>query len=73
MRAIHIVMALLLIVPSFINFYTPLYNYVNPEFAGLPFFYWFQITMLFIVVIPYLVFTYLAKRLDEEEQGGYSK
>ncbi|MEM3684367.1 MAG: DUF3311 domain-containing protein [Conexivisphaerales archaeon] len=63
-------MALLLIVPSFINFYTPLYNYVNPKLAGLPFFYWFQIMMLFIVVIPYLAFTYLAKRLDEEEEGG---
>jgi len=53
-----------------INFYTPLYNYVNPKFEGLPFFYWFQIMMLFIVVIPYLAFTYLAKRLDEE--GGSS-
>jgi|BEDMetMinimDraft_2_1075160.scaffolds.fasta_scaffold00198_9 O-antigen/teichoic acid export membrane protein len=70
MRAIHVVMALLLIVPILINFYTPLYNYVNPKFEGLPFFYWFQIMMLFIVVIPYLAFTYLAKRLDEE--GGSS-
>jgi len=32
MRAIHVVMALLLIVPILINFYTPLYNYVNPKF-----------------------------------------
>lgn len=70
MKGIHVVMALLLIVPIIVNFYTPLYNTVNPKLAGLPFFYWFQIVLLFIVVLPYLAYSYLAKRLDEEEVDG---
>jgi hypothetical protein len=66
MKAVHVVLALLLIIPSLVNFYTPLYNTANPYFAGLPFFYWFQILLLVLVVPPYLVFTFLSKRLDEE-------
>ncbi len=61
MKGIHAVLILLLLVPSLLNFLTPLYNFKGPTALGLPFFYWFQIVMLPISAVFYLAFSYLQK------------
>ncbi len=66
MKGATIAAALLLIVPSFINFFTPIYNYANPRLDGLPFFYWFQILMLFVSSAAYFGYTYIQGRRRAE-------
>ena len=59
LRPIH----LLLLVPYAIMLWPPLYNRIEPQIAGIPFFYWFQLLMIVLgaaVMIP----VYLA---DERE------
>ncbi len=60
------ILVLLLVVPALVNIYTPLYNRASPYLGGLPFFYWFQILLLLLCVIPYLAFSYLQKGDAEE-------
>jgi membrane protein implicated in regulation of membrane protease activity len=57
-----ILLVLLLLVPSIVNFWTPLYNFAAPSEFGLPFFYWFQIIMLPISAVFYLIFSYIEGR-----------
>jgi len=57
--SVKIVLALLLAVPIAINIYLPIYNRVNPELGGLPFFWWFQMFLLAICVVPYLAFSFI--------------
>ena len=61
MKGIHVVLILLLLVPSLLNFLAPLYNFDAPTALGLPFFYWFQIVMLPVSALFYLAFSYLQK------------
>jgi hypothetical protein len=65
-KSVKIVLALLLIIPAIINIYTPLYNFVNPTLAGLPFFWWFEMVLLGLTTIPYLVFSYIDERRQAE-------
>ncbi len=58
----HIVLALLILIPSIINLAVPLYNKAAPEFLGLPFFYWFQIAWLFIAPVFYLTFSKIVSK-----------
>jgi hypothetical protein len=37
---------LLLALPSVIALWAPLYNRVEPQLFGVPFFYWFQLVMI---------------------------
>lgn len=53
----HIVLALLILIPSIANLTVPIYNTASPELFGLPFFYWFQIAWLFIAPVFYLTFS----------------
>lgn len=39
---------LLLLIPLIALFWIPSYNYLTPDFAGIPFFYWYQ--LLWIVI-----------------------
>ena len=65
MKGIHVVLILLLLVPSIVNFFTPLYDFASPSVLGLPFFYWFQIAMLPVSAAFYLVFSYLQRNSRE--------
>jgi hypothetical protein len=65
-RGIKIGLALLLIIPAIINIYTPLYNFQNPTLVGLPFFWWFEIVLLGLTTIPYLVFSYIDGKRNAE-------
>ncbi len=65
-----LLLVLLIAVPAFLNFYTPLYNFTNPTLGGMPFFYWFQIVLLGSMVIPYAIFTYVEERRSAQAEGG---
>ncbi len=42
---------ILLIVPFIVLLWPPFYNYNQPEFIGIPFFYWFQLLWIIITAI----------------------
>jgi hypothetical protein len=69
-RLTKLLLVLLIVVPGFLNFYTPLYNYPNPALDGMPFFYWFQIVLLGSMVVPYLIFSYIEERRTAATQEG---
>jgi Protein of unknown function (DUF3311) len=39
---------LLLLIPFIVMLWPPFYNFRNPEFIGIPFFYWFQLLWIII-------------------------
>lgn len=41
----------LLIIPFIVLLIPPIYNHVNPELFGIPFFYWFQLSWVIITAI----------------------
>jgi hypothetical protein len=65
-----LLLVLLIVVPGFLNFYTPLYNYASPALDGMPFFYWFQIVLLGSMVVPYLIFSYIEERRATKFREG---
>jgi len=56
---------LLLLVP-FVALWVPLYNRVEPSFAGIPFFYWYQMAWIVITVVLILI----VYRFDRRSGGG---
>jgi hypothetical protein len=42
---------LLLIIPFIVMLWPPFYNYWEPSFIGIPFFYWFQLLWVIITAI----------------------
>ena len=42
---------ILLIVPFIVLLWPPFYNFDQPEFIGIPFFYWFQLLWIIITAI----------------------
>jgi len=42
---------ILLIVPFIVLLWPPFYNYNQPEFIGIPFYYWFQLLWIIITAI----------------------
>ena len=51
---------LLLLIPFITLLWPPFYNYQQPEFIGIPFFYWFQLLWVIITAIITAV-VYFAK------------
>lgn len=51
---------ILLIAPFIALLYPPFYNFTQPEFIGIPFFYWFQLLWIIITAIITAI-VYLAK------------
>jgi len=58
-KKMYIIMALLILIPSFVNLGVPIYNRDSPELFGIPFFYWFQTIWLFVSAGFYIAFVYL--------------
>ncbi|MDE1856877.1 MAG: DUF3311 domain-containing protein [Candidatus Micrarchaeota archaeon] len=54
-RAKTVVAAVLLLIPFAVYFDVPFYNVVSPTWGGLPFYYWFQLVMLPVSAILFLV------------------
>ncbi|HAE83849.1 MAG TPA: hypothetical protein DDW33_11615 [Ktedonobacter sp.] len=42
---------LLLLIPFIAMLWPPFYNYNQPDFIGIPFFYWFQLLWIIITAI----------------------
>jgi hypothetical protein len=42
---------LLLLIPFIVLLWPPFYNFREPEFVGVPFFYWFQLLWIIITAI----------------------
>jgi hypothetical protein len=42
---------ILLIIPFIAMLWPPFYNYTQPEFIGIPFYYWFQLLWIIITGI----------------------
>jgi hypothetical protein len=59
---------LLLIIPLVAILWVPSYNALQPELAGIPFFYWYQLAWILIgaglVVIVYLIEIGIARRAE---------
>lgn len=52
---IIVVSSILTLIPFIFLMDIPFYNRTNPEFGGLPFFYWYQILWLFIAAVLFLI------------------
>jgi len=46
---------LLFIIPLVALLWPPLYNMTDPQLAGIPFFYWFQLASIFVTVCLTLI------------------
>ena len=46
-------------IPFAVYFDVPFYNVVNPELGGLPFFYWFQMAMLPVSAVLFVIAAFL--------------
>ena len=53
------VAAILILIPFAVYFDVPYYNVVAPTFGGLPFFYWFQMLMLPVSALLFIIAAYL--------------
>lgn len=51
----------LLLLPLVVTLYPPLYNRMDPELGGIPFFYWYQLAAISVGVLCTLV-VYLKSR-----------
>ncbi|MGB0057000.1 MAG: DUF3311 domain-containing protein [Methyloceanibacter sp.] len=64
---------LLLLIPFFAVLWVPFYNRLEPAFAGVPFFYWYQLAWILIgallVLMVYLIETRITRALDRSRAG----
>jgi Protein of unknown function (DUF3311) len=60
---------LLLIVP-FIVLITPIYNQHDPEFIGMPFFYWFQFLMIAVGVASTIIVYRMTHKVPTDPAPG---
>lgn len=58
----YVVLALLVLIPSFVNLGVPIYNRNLPELFGMPFFYWFQTIWLVACTGFYLAYAKLVEK-----------
>jgi len=57
----------LLLVPLITVLYPPLYNHMDPQVLGIPFFYWYQLAMI-AVSVACTVVVYRATRRSNGER-----
>ncbi|MCL5881611.1 MAG: DUF3311 domain-containing protein [Candidatus Thermoplasmatota archaeon] len=50
----YVIAGLLLAIPTAVLLAVPMYNRMNPQLLGLPFFYWFQAVWLVIAAVLYV-------------------
>lgn len=67
MKTSEIIAGILIVIPFIIYLVLPLYNIVDPEWLGLPFFYWFQTVML---VVSAILFGIAALLIDKDEASS---
>lgn len=62
----YAVAAFLLAIPTAVLLALPMYNRINPQLLGLPFFYWFQGLWLFISAGMYIYAAMLLGKNDKD-------
>ncbi|PSN82603.1 hypothetical protein B9Q01_07585 [Candidatus Marsarchaeota G1 archaeon OSP_D] len=72
MKGRHVAALILLLIGIVANLLTPLYNTSKPMLGGLPFFYWSQTLVLFLVTFVYLGFSYIMRE-DEQPTSTQNK
>lgn len=55
----HTIAAILILIPFVVYIDVPFYNVINPVMWGLPFYYWFQMAMLPITALLFIVAAFL--------------
>ena len=63
---------LLLLLPFVAMLWVPFYNRVEPQLAGIPFFYWYQMLWILLGAICILP-VYLFEKCQEKRDGGDGK
>jgi hypothetical protein len=58
----------LLLIPFAVVLYPPLYNRVEPEFLGVPFFYWFQLSWILVGAVCIWTIYALEQRAAKNER-----
>ncbi|MGC8609664.1 MAG: DUF3311 domain-containing protein [Thermoplasmata archaeon] len=58
----YIIAGILIIIPLIVYLALPTYNKVNPEMAGMPFFYWYQTVWLAISAVLFGLAAYILDR-----------
>lgn len=66
----YLIAGFLLVIPTIVLLIVPMYNRVNPELFGLPFFYWFQGIWLFLAAIMYVIAAKLITQKEEEAEAA---
>jgi hypothetical protein len=68
---------LLFVIPLAAVLWVPSYNRIEPELAGIPFFYWYQLALIVVgallVLVVYIVesrFTRVTEELDAKDAPG---
>jgi hypothetical protein len=69
-KPMHIVLVLLILIPSSINLIVPIYNKEMPSMFGIPFFYWFQTVWLVVCSGFYLAFAYSMNKGGEGKNNS---
>lgn len=64
----YVVVAVLLVIPFIAYVLLPTYDRVNPQLAGVSFFYWYQTLWLAISAVLFGVAAYLLNHLKEVDQ-----
>jgi hypothetical protein len=64
----YLIAGILLVIPFFAYIVLPLYDTVDPELAGVPFFYWYQTLWLALSAAMFGVAAYLIGRVKEAEK-----
>ncbi len=54
-----LIAAILILIPFGVYFDVPFYNVVNPVAWGLPFYYWFQMLMLPVSAVLFLIAAFI--------------
>lgn len=67
-KGYYIPVALLLIIPTVVVLLVPLYNTVNPQYLGLPFFWFFIGTMLVVAAIMYVIAAAILEKYDTDKE-----
>ncbi len=55
----HVIAAILILIPFGVYLDVPFYNVPNPVMWGLPFYYWFQMVMLPVTALLFLIAAFL--------------
>ncbi len=61
-RSRQVIAAILLLIPFVVYFDVPFYNVADPTLGGLPFYYWFQLIMLPVSAVLFLIAAMLIDR-----------